>query len=55
MIFVKLDIGVNAIAHKCNDFRLPGKNDIVSFVVNRLDMENGVAVGLITKIIRQNI
>ena len=55
VIFVKLDIGVNAIAHKCNDFRLPGKNDIVSFVVNRLDMENGVAVGLITKIIRQNI
>lgn len=55
VIFVKLDIGVNAIAHSCNDYRLPGKNDDVSFVVNRLDQEKGVAVGLITRIIRQNI
>ena len=47
--------GVNAIAHSCNDYRLPGKNDDISFVVNRLDQENGVAVGIITRIIRQNI
>ena len=55
VIFVRLSNGVNAIAHSCNDYRLPGKNDDISFVVNRLDQENGVAVGIITRIIRQNI
>lgn len=55
VMFVRLDIGVNAVAHTCTDNRLPGKRDDVSFVVNRLDTENGVAVGIITRIIRQNI
>lgn len=55
VMFVKLNIGVNAIAHTCTDRRMPGKHDDVSFVVNRIDQENGVAVGIITRIIRQNI
>ena len=53
--FVKLDIGVNALAYSCTDRRLPGKHDDVSFVVTRLDQERGVAVGIITRITRQNI
>ena len=53
--FVKLDICVNALAYSCTDRRLPGKHDDVSFVVTRLDQERGVAVGIITRIMRQNI
>jgi len=54
-VFVRLSIGVNAIAHSCYDNRMPGKKDEVSFVVTRLDEERNVAVGLISRIIRQNI
>ena len=53
--FIKLDIGVNAVAHSCSDRRMPGKNDDISFVVTRIDTEQKVAVGIITRIIRQNI
>lgn len=54
-IFVRLHIGVNAIAHSCYDNRMPGKKDEVSFVVTRIDEDRNVAVGLISRIIRQNI
>ena len=54
-VFVRLHIGVNAIAHSCYDDRMPGKKDEVSFVVTRIDEERNVAVGLISRIIRQNI
>lgn len=54
-VFVRLSIGVNAIAHSCYDSRTPGKKDEVSFVVTRIDVERNVAVGLISRIIRQNI
>lgn len=54
-VFVRLSIGVNAIAHSCYDNRLPGKKDEVSFVVTRIDEERNVAVGLISRIIKQNI
>lgn len=54
-VFVRLSIGVNAIAHSCYDSRTPGKKDEVSFVVTRIDEERNVAVGLISRIIRQNI
>lgn len=53
-VFVRLSIGVNAIAHSCYDNRLPGKKDEVSFVVTRIDAERNVAVGLISRIIKQN-
>ena len=54
-LFVRLTIGVNAIAHSCYDSRTPGKKDEVSFVVTRIDEDRNVAVGLISRIIRQNI
>lgn len=54
-IFVRLHIGVNAVAHSCYDNRMPGKKDEVSFVVTRIDEDRNVAVGLISRIIRQNI
>ncbi len=54
-VFVRLSIGVNAIAHSCYDNRMPGKKDDVSFVVTHIDEERGVAVGIITRIIKQNL
>ncbi len=54
-VFVRLSIGVNAIAHSCYDNRTVGKKDEVSFVVTHIDEERNVAVGLISRIIRQNI
>ncbi|MCM1188523.1 MAG: S1 RNA-binding domain-containing protein [bacterium] len=54
-VFVRLHIGVNAVAHSCYDNRMPGKKDEVSFVVTRIDAERNVAVGLISRIIKQNI
>lgn len=54
-VFVRLSIGVNAIAHSCYDNRMPGKKDDVSFAVTHIDEERGVAVGIITRIIKQNL
>ena len=51
---MRLSIGVNEIAHSCYDNRLPGKKDDVSFVVTRIDEERNVALGLISRIIKQN-
>lgn len=36
-VFVRLSIGVNAIAHSCYDSRTPGKKDEVSFVVTHIE------------------
>lgn len=55
VVFVRLSNGVNAIAHSCLDRRMPGKKDDVSFAVTMLDEERGVALGIITRIIKQNI
>ena len=55
VVFVRLNNGVNAIAHTCYDSRYPGKKDDVSFAVTRLDAERGVAIGIITRIIKQNL
>lgn len=54
-VFVRLSIGVNAIAHSCYDNRTVGKKDEVSFVVTHIDEERNVAVRLISRIIRQNL
>ncbi len=54
-VFVRLHIGVNAVAHSCYDNRMPGKKDEVSFVVTRIDADRNVAVRLISRIIKQNI
>ena len=55
VVFIRLHGGVNAVAHSCYDRKMPGKKDDVSFVVTHLDDERGVAVGIITRIIRQNL
>lgn len=55
VVFIRLNNGVNAIAHSCYDLRTPGKKDDVSFAVTRLDEEQGVAVGIITRIIKQHL
>ena len=54
-VFVRLQIGVNAIAHTCYDSRTVGKKDDVSFVVTHIDSERNVALRIITRIIRQNL
>lgn len=54
-VFVRLQIGVNAIAHTCYDSRTVGKKDEVSFVVTHIDSDRNVALGIITRIIRQNL
>lgn len=55
VVYIRLNNGVNAIAHSCMDRRMPGKKDDVSFAVTALDEERGVALGIITRIIKQNI
>ncbi len=55
VVYVRLSNGVNAVAHSCFDHRTPGKKDDVGFVVTKLDEERGVAVGIITRIIKQNL
>ncbi|MCM1297087.1 MAG: S1 RNA-binding domain-containing protein [Muribaculaceae bacterium] len=55
VVYIRLTNGVNAIAHSCYDRRMPGKKDDVSFAVTHIDEERGVAVGIITRIIKQNL
>lgn len=55
VVYVRLTNGVNAVAHSCYDRRMPGKKDDVSFVVTGMDEERGIALGIITRIIRQNL
>lgn len=55
VVYIRLANGVNAVAHSCMDHRTPGKKDDVTFVVTKLDKEQGIAVGIITRIIRQNL
>lgn len=55
VVYIRLSNGVNAVAHACYDYRTPGKKDDVSFAVTKIDQERGVAVGIITRIIRQNL
>lgn len=55
VVYIRLNNGVNAVAHACYDYRTPGKKDEVSFAVTRIDEERGIAVGIITRIIRQQL
>ncbi len=55
VVYVRLTNGVNAVAHSCYDRRTPGKKDDVSFAVTAIDEERGIALGIITRIIRQNL
>lgn len=53
--YIRLKIGVNAMAHTNYDRRTPGKGDMVSFVITRINPEYGNVTGIITKIIKQSI
>lgn len=55
IVYIRLMNGVNAIAHSCYDRRMPGKKDDVSFAVTKIDEERGVAIGIITRIIKQHL
>jgi len=54
-IFVRLNVGVNAIAHTVHDRKIPCRKDEVSFVVTKIDEEKGVAIGIISKVLKQFI
>jgi len=55
VVYIRLANGANATAHSCYDRRRPGKKDNVSFAVTHIDEEHGVAVGIITRILKQNL
>ncbi|MFR1694212.1 MAG: S1 RNA-binding domain-containing protein [Acutalibacteraceae bacterium] len=55
VVYVRLEIGVNAIVHTCLDRRTPAKKDCVAVAITRLDEEKNIAVGTITRILRQQI
>jgi hypothetical protein len=55
VVYIRLSNGANAIAHSCYDRRRPGKKDDVSFAVTHIDEDRGVAVGIITRILKQNL
>lgn len=52
--FIRLDIGVNAVAHSCNMASLPSKKDKIGFVVTRINDNYEVAEGIITRLIKRN-
>ena len=54
-VYLRLNVGVNAIATEVHDRKFPGKKDDVSFVITKIDKDSGIALGIITKIIRQYI
>ena len=51
--FMRLDIGVNAVAHSCNMPTLPGKGDKIGIVVTRINDNYEVAEGIITRLIKR--
>ncbi len=55
VVYIRLSNGANAVAHSCYDRRMPGKGDDISFAVTHKDEERGVAVGIITRVIKQNL
>lgn len=52
--FIRLNIGVNAVAHSCNMPALPSKHDEIGFVVTRINDNYEVAEGIITRLIKRN-
>jgi len=54
LIFVRLQMGVNAKTKLFHTKQIPSRLDTVSFQVRSIDEESGVAYGLITRIIRRH-
>jgi len=55
VVFINLIDGIRAISHKCFDHRKPGRGDDVLFVCTRIDIDGGVAIGIISRIVKRNI
>lgn len=55
VMLINLVGGIMGIAHKCFDRRKPGRGDDVLFVCTRIDEERGVAIGIISRIVKRNI
>jgi len=55
VVFINLVDGIKAISHKCFDRRKPGRGDDVLFVCTRIDEDGGVAIGIISRIVKRNI
>ena len=51
--FIRLDIGINAVAHSCNMSALPGKGDKIGIVVTRINDNYEVVEGIITRLIKR--
>lgn len=51
--FIRLTIGVNAVAHSANTNAIPAKGDFVGFLATRINLETDSAEGIITRIIKQ--
>lgn len=51
--YLRLDTGVNAIAHSATSTTVPGRGDRVGFVATRINPDAGFAEGIITRMIRQ--
>lgn len=54
-LFVHLHTGVNAVTHSYYDNWMPDKQNGVSFVVTRINADRNVTIGLISRIVKQNI
>ena len=53
--YLRLKIGVNAIANTNYDRRSPARGDSVSFFITRISPEHSNVTGIITKIIKQSV
>ena len=54
VIFIRLQTGVNAKTMTYRTKEIPAKLDTVSFLVRSVDMEHGMAFGLVTRIIKKH-
>lgn len=54
VFFVRLQAGVNAKTKLYRSIEMPSRLDTVSFRVTRVDEENGIALGFITRIIKRH-
>ena len=57
VIYMNLIDGIRAVAHACMDRlnRTPGRGDDVLFVCTHKDKNSGVAIGIVSRIIKRNI
>lgn len=54
VIFIRLQTGANAKTMTYRTREIPAKLDTVSFLVRSVDLEAGMAFGLVTRIIKKH-